>query len=141
VEDSATMTRQNAGFREVEGGRTTVNGLEAYIGSYLGTIQQLGRVQMRVLFVRNVASGLSRTESVYFVAGVAPLDNYPGVSGAFAQSILSFRTMSPADAERLQPNRIQIYTARPGDTWQSIAERESKEIGRASCREREERDR
>ena len=71
---------------------------------------------------------MSRTESVYFVAGVAPVDNYPGVSGAFAQSIQSFRTMSPADAERLQPNRVQIYTARPGDTWQSIAERESKGI-------------
>src|SRR5438552_3780810 len=41
VEDTAIITMQNAGFREVEGGRTTVNGLEAYIGSYLGTLQQL----------------------------------------------------------------------------------------------------
>jgi predicted Zn-dependent protease len=40
--------------------------------------------------------------------------------------------MSAADAERLQPNRIDLYTATQGDTWQSIAERQSKGIIKAT---------
>jgi predicted Zn-dependent protease len=123
---------RNAGFRQIDGGATTVNGLQAYLGSYVGTLQNFGRVQMRVLFVRNGASGSSRTDAVYFVAGIAPIDAYPNVSALFARSLESFRPMSPADAERLQPNRIDLYTARQGDTWQSIAERQSTGIIKAS---------
>ena len=128
IDDTAIITMQNAGFRQVDGGPTTINGLQAYLGSYVGALQNFGRVQVRALFVRNVASGSSRTESVYFVAGVAPIDAYPNVSTAFTKSLESFRSMSAADAERLQPNRIDLYTARQGDTWQSIAERQSKGI-------------
>ena len=132
IEDTAIITMQNAGFRQVEGGPATVNGLQAYLGSYVGVLQNFGRVQIRVLFVRNAASGSSRTEAVYFVAGIAPIDTYPNISGTFTRSLESFRPMSPADAERLQPNRIDLYTARQGDTWQSIAERQSKGIIKAT---------
>ena len=31
--------------------------------------------------------------------------------------------MSPAEAEEVRPNRIDLYTAPKGDSWQSIAER------------------
>jgi len=140
LEDTAIITMQNAGFRQIDGGATTVNGLPAFLGTYVGVLQNVGRAQLRVLFVRNVASGLSpsnalgtgRTEAVYLVAGIAPIDAYPSVSGAFTRSLESFRAMSPADAERLQPNRIDLYTARQGDTWQSIAERQSKGIIKAT---------
>jgi predicted Zn-dependent protease len=125
IEDTAIISMQNAGFRHVEGGRTTVNGLEAYLGTYVGALQSVGRVQMRVLHVRN-------ERSVYLVAGIAPIDGYPNVSGTFAKSLESFRGMSAADAERLTPNRIALYTARQGDTWQSIAERQSKGIIKAT---------
>jgi len=125
LEDTAIISMQNAGFRQVDGARTTVNGLEGYLGTYVGALQDLGRVQMRVLHVRD-------DRSVYLVAGIAPIDAYPNVSGAFAKSLQSFRGMSPADAERLRPNRIDLYTARQGDTWQSIAERQSKGIVKAT---------
>jgi predicted Zn-dependent protease len=121
IEDTAIISMQNAGFRQVDGGLTTINGLQAYLGTFVGALQNLGRVQMRVLFVRNA-------DAVYLVAGVAPIDEFPNVGATFAKSLESFRAMSPADAERLQPNRIQLYTAKAGDTWQSIAERQSKGI-------------
>jgi len=121
IEDTAIITMQNAGFREVEGARRSVNGLDGYIGSYVGVLQNYGRVQLRALFVRN-------DQSTYLVAGIAPIDAYPNAVATFDRSLDSFKSMSAADAERLQPNRIDLYTARQGDTWQSIAERQSKGI-------------
>ena len=125
IEDTAIISMQNAGFRQIDGARTTVNGLEAYLGTYVGVLQDLGRVQMRVLHIRN-------DRAVYLVAGVAPIETYANVSGTFTKSLESFRGMSAADAERLRPNRIDLYTARQGDTWQSIAERQSKGIVKAT---------
>jgi predicted Zn-dependent protease len=31
--------------------------------------------------------------------------------------------MSAAEAENIHPNRVDMYTVRDGDTWESIAER------------------
>ncbi|HXD74863.1 MAG TPA: M48 family metalloprotease [Vicinamibacterales bacterium] len=125
VEDTAIITMQNAGFRAVEGAPRSVNGLDGYVGSYVGVLQNYGRVQLRALFVRN-------NQDTYLVAGIAPIDAYPNVVSTFDRSLDSFRSMSPADAERLQPNRIDLYTAKQGDTWQSIAERQSKGIIKAT---------
>jgi len=125
VEDTAIITMQNAGFRQVEGGPTSINGLRAFIGSYVGTLQDTGRVQLRALFVQN-------ERAMYLLAGVAPIDSYPAVSTTFSKTLESFRALSPADAERLQPNRIHLYTAKQGDTWQGLAEHQSKGIIKAT---------
>jgi predicted Zn-dependent protease len=109
IDDTAIITMQNAGFRQVDGGPTTINGLQAFLGTWVGALQNFGRVQVRALFVRNTSGA---NPAVYFVAGIAPIDAYPNVSTAFTKSLESFRSMSPADAERLQPNRIDLYTAR-----------------------------
>jgi predicted Zn-dependent protease len=137
LEDTAIITMQNAGFREVEGARTTVNGLDAYMGSYVGALQNYGRVQLRALFVRNESNVSSREPRVpspdfYLVAGIAPVDAYPDAVSTFDRGLRSFRGMSPADAERLQPNRIDLYTAKQGDTWQSVAEKQCKGIIKAT---------
>jgi predicted Zn-dependent protease len=121
VEDTAIITMQNAGFRQLDGGATTINGLRAYVGTYAGALQNFGRVQLRALFVQN-------ERGMYLLAGVTPIDNYPAMATTFSRSLESFRALSAADAERLQPNRVQVYTAKQGDTWQGIAERQSKGI-------------
>ncbi len=125
IEDTAIVSMQNAGFRMVDGGPTTINGLRAYLGTYVGVLQNMGRVQLRALFVQN-------ERSMYLVAGVAPIEGYPTMSATFSKSLESFRALSPADAERLRPNRIDLYTAKQGDTWQSIAEHQSKGIIKAT---------
>ena len=125
IDDIAIISMQNAGFRQIDGAPTTVNGVEGYLGTYVGALQSLGRVQARVLHLRH-------GRDVYLIAGLAPVDDYPNVIGEFSKSLQSFRGLSPGDAESIRPNRISVYTARSGDTWQGIAERQTKGIIKAT---------
>jgi predicted Zn-dependent protease len=52
------------------------------------------------------------------------MDLYEREEQAFSKTIESFRELSRADAEAVRPNRIDLYTARAGDTWQSLSERD-----------------
>jgi predicted Zn-dependent protease len=125
IEDVAVRSMQRAGFRTLDGSETTVNGLPAFIGTYAGTLRDLGRVQVR-------AAHLLHDREVFLVAGVAPLDAYSKVEPAFAKSLRSFRALSAGEAEAVQPNRIALYIAQQGDTWQSIAERQGKGLVKAA---------
>jgi len=118
IEEIADRSMRQAGFREMSGGRTTINGVDAYLGTYEGSLSQVGRVTMR-------AAHIQEGRSVYLVAGFAQPQLYPKVEEALAASVRSFRELSRGEADNIQPNRIALYTARAGDTWQSIAERQS----------------
>ena len=119
IDAVAVTGMQRAGFTPVSGLHTTINGLDAYVGTYAGSMQNLGRVQVR-------AAHIVYERSVYLVAGVAPLNAFDASEPAFTKTIDSFRSLTRADAERLQPNKIAIYTAKAGDTWQTIAARAGK---------------
>ena len=69
---------------------------------------------------------------VYFAAAVAPIDIFDRMDPAFWQSLRTFRPLSRAESESVGPNRIRVYIARAGDTWQSIAERESRGLAKPS---------
>jgi predicted Zn-dependent protease len=116
VEEVALRSMQAAGFQAVEGGRRMINGLDAFVGTYRGTMQDLGAVAAR-------AAHIVHGQNVFFVAGLAPQQLYLREEPVFSATIASFRPLTPAEAENIRPNRIDLYTARPGDTWQSIAER------------------
>jgi predicted Zn-dependent protease len=64
--------------------------------------------------------------STFFIGGIAPPDLYSRVAGDFDRTIQSFREMSRDEAEAVKPNLVDLYTAREGDTWQSIAQRAGK---------------
>ena len=117
LEDVALRSMASAGLRASSGGTTTLNGLEAFVGTYQGTLQNLGQVGVRGAHVL-----LDRT--VFLLAGIAPFDEYTRAEPAFARTINSFKPISRAEAEAIAPNRVDLYTARAGDTWQSIAERQ-----------------
>jgi predicted Zn-dependent protease len=125
LEDVAVGGMQRAGFRAVAGSQTTVNNLTAYVGTYQGTLQELGRVQLR-------AAHILQDRNVFLVAGIAPVDGYAKMEPTFTTSIRSFRPLSRAEAESVRPNRIDLYTARPGDTWQSIAASQGKGVVKAT---------
>ena len=57
------------------------------------------------------------------VAGVAPEADFARVDPEFEVAVRSFRELSGAEASRIRPNRVALYTAKPGDTWQGIAQR------------------
>ena len=121
LEGVARFSMQRAGFRTVSGRQTLINGVEAFVGTYQGSMQRAGRVIVR-------AAHLAHNRRVYLVAGIAPEDLYERAEPNFTRSIESFRALTAGDAEGIRPNRIALYTARAGDTWQAIAERAGKDI-------------
>lgn len=125
IEQVARGTMANAGFRQLSGERAEVNGLDAYVGTYQGQMQGLGNVV-------TLAAHIAHERNVYLFAGLAPANEFESVQRQFAQSIRSFRELSRQEAADIRPNRIDVYTVRQGDTWQSIAERISRGAIKAS---------
>lgn len=116
VQEVALASMQGAGFRAVDGQRTTINGLDAFIGVYQGQVEGLGAVASR-------AAHIAHGGSVYLLAGLVPPQAFDQADPAFVQTIRSFRPLSAAEAENIRPNRVDLHVVREGDTWQSLAER------------------
>ncbi len=116
LEQVARGGMANAGFRQLDGGGAEINGLDAYVGTYQGAVEGLGNVV-------TVAAHIVHGRNVYVLAGLAPSNQFKGVERQFASSIRSFRSLSESEAANIRPNRIDVYTVRNGDTWQSIASR------------------
>ena len=113
---SRARAMQDAGFRIQSGSRQQINGLDAYVGVYQGQLQDLGNVTMRVR------------------AHPAPGEHLHGRRPLRADAVRAVRQRVPrehpdvqaADRRRSrgrasQPHRPHVV--RPGDSWQSIAER------------------
>jgi predicted Zn-dependent protease len=116
VEQIARSGMANAGFRQLEGNDTRINGLDAYVGTYQGNVEGLGNVV-------TVAAHIVHDRNVYVFAGLAPPDQFEATQRPFVSSIRSFRSLSESEAANIRPSRVQLYTVRSGDTWQSIAAR------------------
>lgn len=117
----AVRTMSAAGFEAVDGGDTTIGGRAAYVGTWRGQAQSAGDTVARAAFI---ALG----PEIYMLVGLAPAPVFGRAEPAFAATIASFREMSAAEAGEIRPNRLALYTARPGDTWQGIAERASRGV-------------
>jgi predicted Zn-dependent protease len=116
IEDVATRSMRSAGFRQSNGQQTTINGLDAYVGTYAGSLQGIGKVVMR-------AAHVLQGRQVYILAGFAPQPSFEQIDPAITRSIESFRELNRDEADNVRPNRLDFYVARQGDTWQSIAAR------------------
>lgn len=116
VEQIARGGMANAGFRQVNGEGTQINGKDAYVGTYQGNLEGLGNVVV-------LAAHVVHERNVYVFAGLAPPADFNTVGRQFEQSIRSFHGLSREEAAAIRPNRLDVYTARNGDTWQSIAQR------------------
>jgi predicted Zn-dependent protease len=116
IEQVALSTMEEAGFTAVNGDRTSINRLEAFLGTYDGTIQELGRVRVR-------AAHIVHGQRVYMVAGLAPAQLFARAERDLTAGVRSFRALTAAQAEAIRPDRIDLYTARAGDTWESLVER------------------
>jgi predicted Zn-dependent protease len=114
LEQVAVGGMQNAGFRPVEGNRTQVNGLDAFVGTYQGRMQGLGDTVVR-------AAHIAHEKNVYVVAGLAPRQIYGQFDGVLARGVGSFRPLSRSEAANIRPNRVDLYTVRAGQTWEQIA--------------------
>lgn len=118
IEAIARNAMSDAGFKLLDGAPTRLNGLEAYVGTYRGAVRDLGRVLVR-------AAHIAHDRRVYVLAGLARPEPFGRVETDFSAAISSFRALSPDEAARVRPNRLDFYVVRRGDTWQSIAARAS----------------
>jgi predicted Zn-dependent protease len=125
LEDAAVNAMRQAGFQRAEGGATRLNGLEAYVGLYEGNMEGLGRVIARVAHV-------AHNKQIFVFAGIAKREVYDRYDRTFSDSIRSFRPLSREEADDIRPNIIDLYVVRQGDSWQSIAQRVSRETVRAA---------
>jgi predicted Zn-dependent protease len=121
IETVAVRSMEEAGFRAIEGSRTRINGLDSFVATYQGALDDVGRVAVR-------AAHVVHERDVFMIAGISPTESYERDQSALEASIRSFRPLTTADAENIHPNRIDLYPARAGDTWQSIAERQGKGV-------------
>ena len=116
IQQIAQGTMASAGFRQVQGQPTNVNGLNAYVGVYQGNMEGLGNAA-------TVAAHIVHGGRVYLLAGLAPANQFTAVQNQFLSSIRSFRELNQREASSIHPNRIDIYTVRAGESWSSIAQR------------------
>ena len=113
VQQLAPAQMTAAGWQLVSGERVSINGLDAYVGTYRGTVSNTA-VTLQAAHVR-------AGDQTYVIAGVAPNAQFSTASRTFASAIRTFRTLSSAEADRIQANRVDFRVARAGDTWESLA--------------------
>jgi predicted Zn-dependent protease len=121
VEDSrgslravALESMDQAGYRHRSGNWTTINGLEAYLGIYEGRVDGLGEVLGTVAHIQH-------EKNIYLFGGIATVDSISLFDRDVRSSIRSFRSLSSEEAGSILPNKIMLYVAREGDTWQQLA--------------------
>ena len=113
--DIAIRAMRDAGYRSLEGVNAQVNGLDAYIGAYRGSMRDLGEVRMRAGHIRH-------GRPVFVVAGIAREELFERADVEFERTIRSFRPLGAEEASEVRPNRIATYVVKDGDTWQAIAQ-------------------
>lgn len=123
--DAAVAAMRRSGYTAVDGQLERVNGNDAYVGLYRGTAKDVGKVLMR-------AAHISIGRQMYVVAGFAPEAEFPLVDREIMPSVQSFRQLSPSEASNIRPNKIDFYVVKAGDSWQSIAVRQGKNLVNAA---------
>ena len=109
----AVDNMRRGGYRLDAGGETSINGLDAFVGTFTGGRDGNPQRRARIAYI-------DHRRSVYALGGLA--EAYDRVEAEFNEAIRSFRPLSAAEAEEIRPNRIRFYTVHAGDTWQSIAQ-------------------
>lgn len=125
ISDIAIGVMRRAGYQNVDGTAQQINGNDAYVGLYRGTAKEVGKVTMR-------AAHVSVGRQVYVIAGFAPEQEFDLVDRDIAPALQTFRQLSAREAADIRPNKIQFYVVKQGDSWQSIAVRQSKNFVNAA---------
>jgi predicted Zn-dependent protease len=119
LDQVAQLHMRESGYKATDATMTTIGGMDALVGTYEGNASGIGKVMAR-------GAHIVMGRSTFFIGGIASPDLYPRVTANFDRTIQSFRQMSQDEADAVKPNLLDFYTAREGDTWQSIAQRAGK---------------
>ena len=114
--DGAQRHMKGLGFAFEDGASQRISGLDGFVATYRGKAKGVGNVRIRAA---HVVVG----RQVFMVAGVAPEAEFARVEADFSAALASFRELTSKEASAIRPNRIGLYETKPGDSWQSIAQR------------------
>ena len=119
ISDTAVAAMRQAGYTVVDGTVLKINGNDAHLGTYQGKAKDVGDVVMR-------AAHILVGRQLYVVAGFTPKAEFSQIDRHIQAAVKTFRQLTPQEASNIRPNKIDFYVTRPGDSWQSIAVRQSK---------------
>jgi predicted Zn-dependent protease len=105
---------QDQNIELVESRRNRIHGNPAFLGLF--------RVQDQRGVIGVMAAFISYQENLYQIAGMTSSDSFSQFSGAFEESLTSFRELNDRRALNVQPDRIKIHRARQGETLRNIAQ-------------------
>ena len=95
LQRTAETDMEGAGFRMVQGSQTTINGLDAFVGTYTQDVNDLGQIIARVAHIRSDIDVHARR--------VWPADNYTLIERPVHDSIHSFRQLTRDEADQIRP--------------------------------------
>src|SRR5262249_22589741 len=76
IQDLGLYDMRRLGFQAVQGGETDINGLRAFVGTFQGTLQNLGPVTLRVGYI-------PIDRNIFRIVGLAPARTFDQVEGEF----------------------------------------------------------
>jgi predicted Zn-dependent protease len=106
---------EGSGVELVEGENTRINGNRAFIGTYRVQDSQGNRLTALAAFI-------DFEGRLYQILGLAPSQNFSRYDRTFEDSLTSFSRLTDRNLLNVQPDRLQIRTARRGQTLGQIAQ-------------------
>lgn len=98
---------------EISGETVRLNGLTAFVGTFTGGSGN-DRIALRGAWIDSGGR-------MYQFLGLSSETTFARADVQFREAMSSFRALSQAEAEALQPARIDFHTVRAGETWAAIA--------------------
>jgi predicted Zn-dependent protease len=111
-EDVARATSRQEGVTFIEGSRLRINGNSAYLGRY--------RLQSGSNDVDVLAAFIAYGNHMYQMAGMTSSSQYGSFANTFDRTIRDFRRLDNSRILSIQPDRIQIYRAKKGETIRGL---------------------
>ncbi len=116
IEEAARAIVKKNGLTEINGSQQLINGLEAYTGTYEGTMRHRGSVTVRTGFFQ-------LKNNVFFVTGISKTDEFRKALPFFEKTIKSFKKLSQEEAGNIQPNKIRLYTIKKGEGMNTLVKK------------------
>ena len=106
---------EQPGVELLEGENTRINGNRAFIGTYRFQDSQGNRLGALTAFI-------DFGGQLYQILGLAPTQTFRQYSRTFEDSLTSFSRLTDRNLLNVQPDRLQIRTARRGQTLRQITQ-------------------
>lgn len=102
-----------ADVTEISGETLRLNGLSAFVGTFVGGSGN-DRIALRGAWIESGGR-------LYQFLGLSTEATFARADVQFREAVSSFRAITQAEADALQPARIDFHTVRQGETWATLA--------------------